>query len=144
MATILKNKKTSNYLMASAVIAAAVAGYFFLTSKSDKSDVPPIPIDTTSNTGNTTKPPIKGCSSTAGEFPLKSGSGSATNSNAYCENIYVKAVQLVLNQFLKKDGKTALTIDGNFGAKTETALKYYYGGITYVSKAQYDSMMDYL
>jgi len=153
MANLIKSKKPyTNYLIGAAVIAAAVAGYYYMTSTPAAGPAP----DPSDTTGKTTpavtpnpspaqKPPVKGgCNTTAAEFPLKMGSGTATNANAYCEKIYVQVVQMVLNKFLKNDGKTLLTVDGIFGAKTEAAVKYYYGDLTYVSKAQYDSMMDFV
>ena len=87
----------------------------------------------------------KQCKTTAAEFPMRLGSGYSGNANEYCETVYVRVIQTVMNKYLKQDGMELLTVDGKFGAKTATAVSYVYNGLTdNITKQDYDDLVNYL
>ena len=193
-----KNSLQTNLLIGGALVVAAIAAYFMLTGTLTANKTTPpgggttgggtLPGGTTgggtlpggrSKTGGTGLTPRQ-CNTTAGEFPLKNGSGASGSANAYCERIYVKVVQTVLNKFLRGVGSiigigdngngtyyiyndatgetmsdnlsasqvnlgsvALLTVDGEFGPKTQNVVRLIFG-VNDISKAQYDSMIDYV
>lgn len=155
------NSNISNILMVAAIVAAGIAGYMILTSnQTDKSNGSNT-VNENNPSGNENNPSGNGsnsahgnnangntqlpvCSAGANEFPLKMGMGSySTNNNGYCEGIYVKNVQIVLNKLLKNKGKQTITVDGKFGKNTENAVIAMYGPPGTITKQLYDSMMKY-
>lgn len=151
---IKKNKTYTNVLIAAAIAAAAIAGYFIISSSPDKSgtgnDNSNAGTDTGSNTGGengntqTGRPP-KECLAKSTEFPFGNGAGYDDRDNAVCENAYVKNIQKYLNKLLKIRvaawGPTLLTVDGKYGDKTESAVKLIFNNNGKVTKPMYDMML---
>lgn len=138
-----------NLLIGGAVVVAAIAGYFMLTStKSTTNETKKTLIDQAVKDPAATTGQVdtsKQCKTTAAEFPMRLGSGYSGNANEYCETVYVRVIQTVMNKYLKQDGMELLTVDGKFGAKTATAVSYVYNGLTdNITKQDYDDLVNYL
>lgn len=121
----MKNKKLVITIVVCVLLIAGTVGFLYWYDQKDKDtdDKKDTSSGSSSSSSTSTSTSSSG-SSTADPFPLKKGS----------KNSYVKALQTQLNLYISykyfglptKPPYQSLTVDGNFGPKTEANVQWYF------------------